>query len=261
MNVKDLLFSYGITGFKALFIFVVGFFFIKILASFAERNLNKYHSDYLGMVAGKLIYYVGLFLIVMTALSNFGINTTQLLGAAGVFGVAIGFASQTSVSNIISGIFLIAEKPFVVGDWLQVGAIKGKVSDIDLLSIKLVTADNEYIRIPNEYLVKNSFVNMTKFKLRRISVKIGVSYRQDLSKVLHLLNQVIAENELNKNREKSLSVVTSFDESVISLTAYMWVSSTQIIASKSSLLKDIKQKFEQEHIEIPFPQIVVHRQD
>ncbi|OGB83302.1 hypothetical protein A3F66_05580 [candidate division TM6 bacterium RIFCSPHIGHO2_12_FULL_32_22] len=251
---------YGYPLIKAAAIFVVGLLFINFISNSLERLLSRFQSEYVGMIIGKLVYYIGLFFVIMAALDNFGINTTQLLGAAGVVGVAVGFAAQTSVSNIISGAFLIAEKPFVIGDRLQVGNIIGRVSAIDLLSIKLVTADNDYIRIPNEYLVKNSFVNLTKYKLKRVSVTVGVSYKEDLQKVLKILNEIIADNEFNKNKEKILSSITSFDASSITVTAYMWVSNQQTISSKSSLLKDIKERFDKEKIEIPFPQVVVHKE-
>lgn len=260
MKVKTAFFTYGIPAIKAILILIAGVLFVSFLSRAVEKVLIKHQNQYIGMILSKLIYYLGLFLVVMTALDNFGISTTQLIGAAGVVGVAVGFAAQTSVSNIISGAFLIAEKPFVIGDRLQIGNISGNIQAIDLLSVKLITSDNEYVRIPNEYLVKNSFINLTKFDLRRISVVVGVSYKEDLNKVLHLLNEVINENEYNKNKEKTLSVITDFADSCVNLTAYMWVPSNKILLSKSSLLNGIKQKFDQEKVEIPFPQIVVRQE-
>lgn len=253
--------NYGLELVKALLIFVIGFLAVRFLSKALEKLVEKYHSAYGAMILSKIIHYVGLFLVVMISLDKLGINTTQIIAAAGVLGVAVGFASQTSVSNIISGIFLIAEKPFVLGDRIQVGSLSGRIVAIDLLSVKLVSADNDYVRIPNEYLIKNSFINLTRYSTRRMSVQIDVSYEDNLNQVLEVLNNVISKNKYNQDSNKSSSFVTQFKDSSIMVTAYMWIFPKDIFKAKSTLLIEAKKAFEDNGIEIPSPQLVIHQKE
>lgn len=105
------------------------------------------------------------------------------LRAAGIAGIAIGFASQTSISNIISGLFLISEKPFAVNDVIKAGDTTEIVLSIDLLSIKMRTFDNLYIRVPNEKIIKEELTNVTRFPIRRLNIDISVAYKEDLARV------------------------------------------------------------------------------
>lgn len=247
----------GIDFAKAFFVILVGFFVIKYGSRFLKRIGTQYHSNYVGMILSKVAYYIGWFLVIMTALDKIGFNTTQILGAAGVIGVAVGFASQTSFSNIISGIFLIAEKPFVVGDKIQVDTMVGKIVSIDLLSIKLVSSDNDYIRIPNEFLIKNSFINLTRYPIKRISIEVQIPYSIDIQSAINILNNVVSFNRYSQHKDKIDSLVTAFRDSSIQITAYMWVNSKNIEIAKSSLMTDIKKRFDQESIEMPYQHIIV----
>ena len=146
------------------------------------------------MIVRKGIFYTGAFIILITVLRLMGFKLTALLGAAGIAGIAIGFASQTSISNIISGLFLISEKPFAVDDVIKVGDTMGIVLSIDLLSIKIRTFDNLYIRIPNEKIIKEELINVTRFPIRRLNIDISVSYKEDLSKVKGILMEIARNN-------------------------------------------------------------------
>lgn len=247
----------GIGFAQACLILVVGFFAISSFSRFLKRLGSQYHSTYVGMILAKTVYYLGWFLIIMLALDKTGFNTTQILGAAGVLGVAVGFASQTSFSNIISGIFLIAEKPFVVGDKIQVDQWIGKIISIDLLSIKLVNNDNDYIRIPNEFLLKNGFVNLTRYPIRRVAIEVHIDYETDPERIIALLNELVKQNKYNQSKDRFESLVTDFGSSSITITSYMWVNSKFVEQAKSNLMIAIKQRFDHEKVHMPYPQIVV----
>src|SRR5690606_3033117 len=125
-----------------------------------------------------------------------GFSLSVLLGAAGVLSVALGFASQTSASNLISGLFLIGEQPFQLGDTIKVGNTTGEVLSIDLLSVKLRTFDNLYVRIPNESLIKSEMTNLTRFPIRRFDLLIGVAYKENISQVRQIMQNVADNNPL-----------------------------------------------------------------
>ena len=121
-------------------------------------------------------------------------DLTALFGAAGVVGIIIGVASQTSIGNIISGLFLVGEKSFELGDVVRIGDKTGTVYSIDLLSIKVKTFDNLLIRIPNQSVISTEVTNVTKFPIRRLEFQIGVAYKEDLRKVKTILENVARNN-------------------------------------------------------------------
>jgi small-conductance mechanosensitive channel len=120
-------------------------------------------------------------------LSQLGFDLGVLLGAAGVFTVAMGFAAQTSVSNLISGLFLIIEQPFSVADQICVGGHTGEILSIDLLSVKLRTSDNLFVRMPNEMLLKGTVVNLTRYDTAACSIPFALAPQQDFAAVQALL--------------------------------------------------------------------------
>ncbi|MCJ7673797.1 MAG: mechanosensitive ion channel, partial [Sedimentisphaerales bacterium] len=152
-----------LTVIRIILLVAVGFPLLLFVSSLAGRAAKKRFTAQTSMLIRKAIFYFGSILIIMTVLYQMEFKLTAILGAAGIAGIAIGFASQTSISNIISGLFLISEKPFAVGDLIQIGDTKGIILSIDLLSVKLRTFDNQYIRIPNETLIKNQVTNVTRF--------------------------------------------------------------------------------------------------
>lgn len=206
-----------------------------------------------GLIVGKLIWYAGLFGILVTVLVELGFSLAPLLGAAGVLGVALGFASQTSVSNVISGFFLMAEQPFVVGDLIEVGTFKGVVQSIDMISVKLRTFDNRFIRIPNETLVKSEVINVTRYPIRRVDVLIGVAYKEDLDHVQDVLRDVARSNPLCLVEPEPQILLQGFGESSLDLKFGVWATSENYFTLKNEIHRDIKVAFDRAGIEIPFP--------
>lgn len=212
----------------------------------------------MGQLIQKIILLTGLSTIFITILLEFGFNLGALLGAAGIMSVAIGFASQTSLSNIISGIFLYGEKPFAVGDIVKIGDKTGVVLSIDLLSVKLRQFDNQFLRIPNETMIKSELTNITKFPIRRVDINIGVSRNADIDHVIKCLKAAAEENTLSLDDPSPVVIFQGFGDSALNFTLGAWCDRTQFLDLKNTIMRDIKRKFDQEGIEIPFPQRVVH---
>src|SRR5690606_6278295 len=127
-------------------------------------------------------------------LDTLGVDVGVLLGAAGILTVAIGFASQTSASNLISGLFLLGARPFSVGDLIEVGTRTGVVLSVDLLSVKLRTFENLFVRVPNETLIKSDIVNLSRNPIRRIEVKLRLAYDEDFERVAALLKAIAQDD-------------------------------------------------------------------
>jgi small-conductance mechanosensitive channel len=244
--------------FYAGILIIVGFIVAKLVSSsvakVTQKNLDTHHR----MIAKRGSYYLILVLFFISALRHLGFDLSVLLGAAGILSVAIGFASQTSASNLISGLFLVAERPFSVGDVIKAGDILGEVLSIDLLSVKLRTFDNLYVRIPNETLIKSEVTTLTRFPIRRIDIKVGVAYKEDLKKVRQVLEEVAFKNPLCLEEPKPLYIFLGFGDSSLDLQFSVWGKSENFLVLMNSMKEEIKEAFDNQGIEIPFPQRTLH---
>lgn len=232
---------------------VVGLPLMHLLGYLIRKGLKKKVTDQAVMLISKSVVYIGSLIIILAVLQQAGVKLGTLLGAAGIAGVAIGFAAQTSLSNLISGIFLVWERPFQVGDALQAGSDMGIVYSIGLLSIQLRTYDNKLIRIPNESLIKSSFTNITRFPIRRMDIPIGVAYKEDVERVMKILKEVADLNPYCLDEPEPVIIFKGFGDSALEILFAPWFAKTDYVALRNSLLMEVKRRFDDEGIEIPFP--------
>ncbi len=230
-------------------------FFTSVLVG---KSTSKRFTPQTNMLLRKAVFYVGVTLVTLSLLNQFGFKLTALLGAAGIIGIALGFASQTSVSNIISGLFIISEKPFEVGDVINISDTTGAVLSIDLLSVKLRTFDNKFVRIPNEMLLKNQVTNFTRFPIRRLDINLGVAYKEDIERVQNVLKDIAAKNIYCLDEPEPLTIFTNFGSSALEILFAVWCVKTDFLKLKQSIMRDIKERFDAEGIEIPFPHITLY---
>jgi small-conductance mechanosensitive channel len=238
---------------KALVILIVGLILARGVAAGVVRVVRGRATQQGAMLVRRLVFYGLLLLFVMGALNQLGFQLSVLLGAAGILTVAIGFASQTSASNLISGLFLIFEKPFVVGDVITVSGTTGEVLSIDLLSVKLRTFDNLFVRVPNETIIKTEVTNLTHFPIRRHDMKIGVAYREDLGRVRDLLFRVAEQNPLCLVEPRPLFIFLSYGDSALEMQFSVWAKREHWLEMRNSMHLDVKRAFDEAGIEIPFP--------
>ncbi|HSG49648.1 MAG TPA: mechanosensitive ion channel family protein [Longimicrobiales bacterium] len=242
-----------VTLLRVLLLLFVGLPVILGLSRWVRGWVARSSNPQRGLVIGKLIWYLGLAGVLVSVLSELGFSLAPLLGAAGIVGIALGFASQTSVSNVISGFFLMGEQPFRVGDVIELGPTKGRVLSIDMMSVKLQTFDNRFVRIPNESIIKSEVVNMTRFPIRRVDVKVGVAYKEDLGKVHDILREVARENPLCLMEPEPLIIFEGYGESSLNYLFAVWATRENFLHLKTSIHEEIKAAFDEAGIEIPFP--------
>jgi len=241
------------TALRALLMVVVGVPIVYAATRATRAWVSGRVNAQAGLVSGKLVLYIEMTIVVISTLRELGFSLAPLLGAAGVLGIALGFASQTSVSNVISGLFLIAERPFVIGDLIDVGGVIGRVASIDTLSVQLRTFDNRMVRIPNETLVKSQMVNITRYPIRRVDVRVGVAYREDPRRVRELLLDIARRNPTCLMEPEPVVVAEGFGESSINFLFGVWTTQQNFLKLRNSIHEDIKTRFDREGVEIPFP--------
>ncbi len=243
---------------RAFLLVVVGLVLARAVSATATRMTRGRLSEQGTMLLRRTVYYGLVGLVLASALHQLGFRVTVLVGAAGVLTVALGFASQTAASNLISGLFVIAERPFAVGDTIRLEDITGEVLSVDLLSVKLRTYDNLYVRVPNEQIIKSRITTLTRFPIRRIDMQIGVSYREDLDRVRRVLLDVADRNPLCLDEPNPMFLFQRFGDNAQEFQFSVWGDRTRFVELRNEMAMDIKRAFDAAGIEIPFPQRTLH---
>lgn len=238
---------------RAALLVLFGLLLASLAARFVQRMFAKRLTLHHLQLFRRIVFYTILALFLASALWELGFSLAVLVGAAGVLTVAVGFASQTSASNLISGLFLIGERPFAVGDIIQVGSTTGEVLSIDALSVKLRTFDNLFVRIPNETLIKSEVINLTRFPIRRLDLKLGIAYKEDIKRAENVLREVAEKNTLCLDDPAPLFIFLGFGDSALELQFSVWAKRENFLALRNSITLEIKEAFDAAGIEIPFP--------
>lgn len=242
----------------AAFYILMGFIIATFTSSISARLLSKYTSAHYTQIVRRLLYYSIITISVIVALTTLHLNM-KVLGIATVLTLAIGFASQTAVSNIISGLFLVFERPFLVGDFLEFEDVTGELLTIDLLSIKIRTLDNTLVRIPNELLLKSQFVNLTKFPIRRLDTKLKVDINEDLEKVRKVLFDLARKNPFILESPPPQLQFDEFSENANVFVFAVWIKKESFYSLKHSIRFDIHQAFREHGIKIPIMRIQLEK--
>jgi len=237
---------------------------IAILNTVENRLIDKTETqvddvifDLLNRFAGVIIYVVAIIL----ALDLVGINVMPFVAGAGILGIAIGFAAKDTLSNLIAGILLIIDRPFEVGDRIEVwtaptgSATWGDVIDIGIRATKIKTTDNIVIIIPNNEIMKRDIINYTIISaMIRVRINIGIGYDADIAKAKQVILDVADQIDWIAKDPKPKVVVRVFGESSVDLQLRVWIQNARKRMDTISEVTDqVKEAFDRHHIEIPYP--------
>ena len=252
---------YGeITVYDVLFVVIV-MAFATVIAKLITTNLrraliDKMKRDQLELML-KIIYFGIIIVAFIAVLPALGIELSGLLVAGGIAGIVIGFASQSVVANLVSGIFLISEKPIKIGDQVNIDGVAGFVEDVNILSTIIRTYDGLYVRIPNEKVFTSNITNYVAHVARRFEYVVGIRYSDDAEKAVEIIKRLIDEHPLALKNPEPIVFVDSLGDSSVNIVVRIWAPSTEWYNVKMELLWRIKTELERNGIEIPFPQRVV----
>ena len=244
----------------AIILCTIGFLIARFVSNSFIRTIGSRFNAHQRLLWRRGIFYFIFLLFIMAGLRGAGFKLSVFLGAAGILTVALGFASQTSATNLISGLFLIGEGSFEVGDTIQITLIRGQtiegqVISIDLLSVKLLTLDNVYIRLPNEQLIRTPVMNLSKYPIRRIPITLAINFHEDIIKVRHVLLEVAAKYPLVMDDPKAAVTVTAFRESSIEILFAVWCRQENALKVRDEMQERIRNGFLENQIEIPVPKM------
>ncbi|MDX1902262.1 MAG: mechanosensitive ion channel family protein [Gammaproteobacteria bacterium] len=238
---------------RASLLLVVGYFIAKLLSLSVNRSLTKHVRPHQAMILRRILFFLIFMLFFASAIQQVGFRISALLGATGILTVAIGIAAQTSMSNLISGLFIIGEKPFEIGDSVTINDITGEVASIDFMSVRIRTLDNTMVRVPNETLVKSAITNLTWFPTRRLSIPISISYKENIESVMALLVNIAKNNPLCLQDPEPIVLLDGFGESSVNLQLQIWTKTEDKKDLSSKIRTEIKIAFDKANIEMPFP--------
>ncbi|MDX5337392.1 MAG: mechanosensitive ion channel family protein [Cyclobacteriaceae bacterium] len=244
----------------ALLFYIVGRFVVNKLIKGFQNVLEKRESNpslnsfLIGLV--KALLYVSLFIGMATIL---GVPMSSFLAILGAAGLAIGLALQGSLSNFAGGVLILLFKPFKVDDVIEGQGHTGKVSKIDILYTHLLTFDNKEVIIPNGSLANSDVVNITAMPSRRVDMSVGVGYSSDLKKVREVVLGILDKDERVHKDPEPVVWLTNFGDSSLNLTVRAWADKDNVWPVYWDTMEKIKEEFEANKIEIPFPQRVVQQ--
>lgn len=244
----------------AVLILILGWLVAKwangvVLKIFRRRHVDESLARFLAA----LVQYTVLAMGVIAALSKVGVETTSVVAIFASAGIAIGLALQGSLSNFASGVLLLFFRPITIGDYVTVAGQSGTVEEIGLFATQLITPGNEFVVVPNSAVTGGSIVNHTCRGTRRGKVDIGVAYGTDMKVTLEVLERAAKRTELIlQDPAPSVSFV-GFGGSSIDFAVFGWAKSSDFLKMMHNLRIAIYEELNAANIDIPFPQMVIHK--
>ena len=258
-EIQSLVTSYGLQVIGALATLVIGIWIAKWLARIASRILNKRNVDpTLTKFAVSVVKIALITFVIISAISQVGIETTSFVAVIGAAGLAVGFALQGSLSNFASGVMLIIFKPLKVGDFIEGGGAMGSVETIGMFVTTLTTPDNKVVYIPNSSLTSGNIVNYSAKDTRRVDMVFGIGYSDDIDKAKGVIKSLLdADSRILKDPAPQI-VVSELADSSVNFKVRPWVNSADYWGVYFDITEQVKKNFDKQNISIPFPQRDVH---
>lgn len=247
---------------KSLVIIVLVFFFTKYFLRFSRRLILKRLDEDVQFKFKRIFAFFNYFVYLIVILITFdtiGVNVTAIFAASAALLVGVGLALQTFIQDIISGIFIIADKAVHVGDIIAIEGQVGRVENITLRTTRAVTIDNKVLIIPNHKFLTSILYNWTENgTLTREHVEVGVSYASDVNQVEEILIELAGSHDQVLKNPVPTVLFQDFGDSALSFRLYFSINNSFIANQvKSDIRFKIFQAFKDHNIQIPFPQRTV----
>ena len=251
--------GYGLTIVKALALLVLGILVILLIKktvkknSIKSRKIDNSAASFVTSLASLAAYV----LLAILLLSTLGFSTTGIAAAFTAVALAVSLGLQNTLASLTNGIVLIFTKPFVAGDFVEIGGKSGTVKEIKLFSVKLVTGHNVTVIIPNSEVLNSVLINYSKMPLRRLDLAIPVSYDSNVEKVKAVVLGLVDKDERIKKDPAVFLRLTEWGDSSLNFTLRVWVDAGDYWNVKFDLLENLLTVFAENHIEIPYNQLEV----
>lgn len=254
----------GIIGFLptlllAIVIYAVGVFLNKVILKLFAKGTERSRMDAtVRKFLESVIKIVITAVVLITVLTVLGIPMTSIITVLGTAGVAVGLALKDSLSNVAGGVILLLNRTVKVGDYIDIGAYSGTVAEVSILFTKLSTPDNKDIFIPNGVMATSAVTNYSSEGVRRVDMVFGISYDNDHRKAISAITEVVENHPLAEKEPAAFVRLGELGASSLNITVRVWTKSENYWTLYFDLIEQVKLKFDEENITIPYNQIDVH---
>ncbi len=255
-----MLVEHGLSVVGAIVILVLGW----IVANWATKKIKNYGKksdkidDTLVPIVAQVIRVLILLITILAVLNQFGIETTSIVALLGAAGLAVGLALQGALSNVASGIMLLALRPFKIGDAVNIAGTTGVIDEIGLFVTEMHSFDNVGITIPNTQVWGSEIQNYSRHNTRRADMVFGIGYGDDVDKAMKIIKDVLDNDGRILAEPETQIVVSGLGDSAVDITVRPWVNADDFWPVKFDITKKVKEEFDANDISIPFPQHDVH---
>jgi small conductance mechanosensitive channel len=244
---------------SAAVILVIGWTAIKLTKKLIVRIMTKREMEpTLSEFLADILIWTLKILLFVTVISRLGVENSSFVAIIGAAGLAIGLSLQGSLSNFAGGVLIIMFKPFKAGDFIEAQGVTGTVKHIQIFVTQLITVDNQVIFVPNGSLSNGNIINYSYSEIRRADLTVGISYSSNIKRAKELAMEVLENHPNVLKNPAPIILVKELAESSINLAVRPWAEQEHFWQMRSDVLEQIKVKFDENNIEIPFPQRDVH---
>lgn len=251
--------DYSVKVIGAIIILIIGKVVADLVRKLIKRLLSKTNVDPAVIsFTGTLSYFLILTFAILASLAKFGIQTTSFIAVLGAAGLAVGFALQGALTNFAAGVLILILRPFKLGDYVEGAGTAGTVKSIEIFATELATPDNVKIVVPNGKLFGDVIKNYSGYDSRRIDLEVGIGYGSPIGKAIEILETLIKEDSRVLHDPPVQIAVSTLADSSVNILFRPWVKKEDYWNVRFDLVRNVKESFDQNGIEIPFPQCVVH---
>lgn len=245
---------------KAVIVFLVGRFLVRMLNRLVKRLMDKRNVDIsIKTFVRSLVNILLTVLLIISVVGALGVETTSFAALLASAGVAVGMALSGNLQNFAGGLVILLFKPYKVGDWIDAQNVSGTVKEIQIFHTILTTADNKLIYVPNGALSSGVVTNYSNQTTRRVEWIVGVDYGEDYNKVEKVVREVLAADKRILDDPAPFIALHALDASSVNVVARVWVNSADYWGVYFDINKAIYATFNEQGINFPFPQLTVHQ--
>lgn len=217
------------------------------------RSIDRSLTSFIGSLANVALKVM----LLISVASMVGVETTSFIAALGAAGLAVGLALQGSLANFAGGVLILLFRPFRVGDWIEAQGVSGSVDNIQIFHTVLKTGDNKTVIVPNGSLSNGTIINYSREERRRVEVLVGIDYSSNIQRAREVLLDIARDPRVHADPAPVVWVAGLADSSV-NLSLRVWVNTADFWPVTFEFTEQVKLRFDEAGIVIPFPQRVVH---
>lgn len=248
-------FDYSLKIGIAAVLVLAGFILARLMAAAIRSRFSSMRGvdNTLVPILSQTVQYAIIFITLIMALSNFGVEMTSLIAVLGAAGLAIGLALQGTLQNVAAGIMLLVIRPFKKGDYIESGSVGGTVDETGLFVTRMHTSQGLFIAVPNSMLWSNIITNYSRLPRRRFDMQVGISYDADLEKARDVLMQLLLDDGRVHRSPEPMVVVRTLGASSVDLEIRAWTDRQTYWDLNFDLTRKVKLALDEAEISIPYP--------